>query len=519
MTDTQHTAPRKDEQQGRRSRSRTAARAELARRAAARSRFAKFSEYIAPDEPPAAHHRLICDACDDVLAGKLRRLLIFMPPGSAKSTYASVRFPAYFLGRMPHKSIIAASYGEDLPTEFGRRVRNIVAGDEYPRIFPGTVLSADSRAAGQWATTLGGGYYAAGVGTGITGRRADLGLIDDPVKGRVAADSEPAREGIWAWYRSDFIPRLKPGAAQTIIQTRWHQSDLAGRILGPKWAGESGDIVGFDGQVWRVICLQAQAEAGDPLGREPGQWLWPEWFSGEFWEETKAIQEATDTRNWQSLYQQTPQPEQGTYFRREWFQRYDERPERLNLYLTTDAAVSDNRGDFTELAVWGVDAVANLYAVDWWSGQVTMDVWIDRLLDLYALWTPDQAWGESGVIRNAMEPFLKKRAEERRIYPYFEWITRSTDKAAMARSFQARASMGKVYFPKTPWADRVVNQLVGFPAGTHDDAVDACALIGRALDETRSAYVPKSNKVVPMDRWARLFARQRGRSYNHWKSL
>ena len=154
-----------------------------------------------------------------------------MPPGSAKSTYASIRFPAYYLGRLPEKSIIATSYGDTLATSFGRKVRNLVATREYGVLFEDVTLSEDSRAKGEWETSSGGSYFAAGVGSGITGRRGDLGLIDDPVKGRQEADSETVRQSVWDWFKSDFLTRLKPGAAQIIIQTRWHEDDLSGRLL------------------------------------------------------------------------------------------------------------------------------------------------------------------------------------------------------------------------------------------------------------------------------------------------
>ena len=281
--------------------------------------------------------------------------MVFMPPGSAKSTYASIRFPAYFLGRLPDKSIIATSYGDILATSFGRKVRNLVATREYAKLFPAVALAEDSRAKGEWETSEGGSYFAAGVGSGITGRRGDLGLIDDPVKGRQEADSETVRNGVWSWYKSDFLTRLKPGAAQVIIQTRWHEDDLSGRILPEGWSGESGDIVGTDGQMWRVICLPAQAETNDALGRNLGEWLWPEWFDEAFWLETRQAQD--DVRNWSSLYQQRPQPEEGTFFQRDWFKRYrvGDEPKRLNVYGASDYAVTEGGGDFTEHGIAGLD--------------------------------------------------------------------------------------------------------------------------------------------------------------------
>lgn len=193
---------------------------ELLNRRKGRKSLVDFCRYIAPDELPALHHELIWNACYKIVDGTLRRLMIFLPPGSAKSTYASVRFPAYYLGRLPEKSIITASYSSDLATAFGRKVRNLVDTREYSNVFTDVALTEDSRVKGEWETNKGGSYFPAGVGSGITGRRVDLGLIDDPVKRRQEADSKTIQEATWEWYRSDFLTRLKPNAAQVIIQTR-----------------------------------------------------------------------------------------------------------------------------------------------------------------------------------------------------------------------------------------------------------------------------------------------------------
>jgi len=390
----------------------------LLSRSKARKNFVKFCEYLNPDEPPAFHHKVICDALEDVIDGRLRRLMIFCPPGSAKSTYGSVNCPAYFLGKYPEKSIICASYGEGLAAGFGRKVRNIVKGGEYGHLFE-TRLSEDSQAKGEWETDRGGSYFAAGVGSGITGRRADLGLIDDPVKGQKDADSPTVREDTWNWYKSDFFSRLKPNAAQIIIQTRWHMDDLSGRILPEGWNGESGDFEGFDGQIWKVICMPAQAREHDILGRKEGEWLWTDFFTPKVWEEIKYVQtnKGRDFRVWGSLYQQTPQPDGGVFFKREWFDRYeiDDEPE-LSMYAASDYAVSDGKGDHTEHGVGGFDADDELWFTDWWSGRETADVWIDEQLRLAKMWKPYVWLAEVGIIRRSVEPFLKKAKKSKGVY-------------------------------------------------------------------------------------------------------
>lgn len=422
--------------------------------------------------------------------------MVLMPPGSAKSTYATVRFPAYFLGQMVDKGVITASYNERLATRFGRKVRNLIRSREYQRIFPRTTLAEDSQAKGEWETSEEGFYFATGIGGGVTGRRADLAVIDDPIKGRKEADSELIRDNAWDWYIDDFRTRLKPGGSIVVIQTRWHQDDLAGRILPDDWDGQSGWVEARDGEQWYVICLPARSGENDILGRQPGQWLWTDWFTPEWWEQTERTARQKDVRTWNSLYQQTPTDEEGTFFKREWFPRFKlgEQPAHTNKYLSSDFAVTEGDGDYTEFGVCELDSDDDLWLTDWWYGQESADTWIDAELDLIAKHKPLVALGESGVIRRSVEPFLKKRSRERRVYCNFEWITRTNDKPSMARAIQARAAQGKVHIPNTPWGDRLLEQLVAFPAGKNDDAVDVLALMGLALDGMVGGVVPPAAK-------------------------
>ena len=477
---------------------------ELLNRRKARARLTDYCLYVAPDEPPAAHHRLLCDALDDVVDGLNDRLLVFMPPGSAKSTYGTVRFPAYYLGKTKDKNIICGSYAADLAESFGKKCRNLVATPEHSNVFPDCTLSDDTKARGEWETKNGGSYKSCGVDGSVTGRRGDLLLVDDPVKGRKEADSDTIKESSWQWFKSDFLSRRKPGGAVVIIQTRWIEDDISGRILPDDWDGESGDFMGFDGKIWKVISIQAEAEEGknDPLGREPGEYLWTDWFTPSYWAETKAAQTAGDMRNWAALYQQTPSPEGGTFFKKEWFQFYDTLPDNLNRYLTHDDAVTEESEgedpDFTEIGDWGVDYDDNIYAVNWWTGQETSDVWIDALLDITKESGAFVMVGESGVIRRAVEPHLLKQMQKRKIYTRVEWLPTIGDKFARARNFQALASMGKVRFPRTDWARAVINQLVRFPGTRYDDKVDTCGLIGRAIHQTWSPKLPKKVTKLPI---------------------
>lgn len=439
---------------------------ELLARRKARHGLLAFTQYTNPAYEPAPHHELIADALERVLRGECPRLMIAMPPRHGKSELASRRFPSFAMGLHPDKQIIAASYSSDLASDFGREVRNIVDSPEFGKLFPVT-LAQDSKAANRWHTSEGGMYVAAGVGTAITGRGADILLIDDPFKDRQEADSELQRQRVWDWYTSTAYTRLMPGGAIVVINTRWHDDDLSGRLLAEQEKG---------GDKWEVLSLPAINSSGEAL--------WPAWYPLDRLEQIKNVLGA---RDWNSLYQQNPIPDDGDYFKSDWFGEYEVMP-KVNTYGASDYAVTDGGGDFTEHGIFGVDQNSNVYVRDWWFGQTDAAKWIESKCDLILKHKPDCWFGESGVIRRSVEPFMIKRMEERQAFCRIEWLASIADKPARARGIQARASMGKVYFPKrTPenadWIDHVKQQLLRFPAGVNDDAVDVLGLIGRALDQ------------------------------------
>jgi predicted phage terminase large subunit-like protein len=454
----------------------TAAHVIAARRELARRYLLDFAGYIVPDYQRAGHHEMICDRLEAVERGEIDRLMITMPPRHGKSQLASRLFPAWCLGRNPRTQIIAASYNSDLASDFGRDVRNIVGSPEFGEVFPGVSLAVDSKAANRMNTNKGGTYIAAGVGTAVTGRGARIAIIDDPFKDRAEADSERTRESVWAWYQSTLYTRLMPGGAIVVVNTRWHEDDLSGRLLN-----------GSD--KWELLEL--------PAINDVEQALWPEWYDLEALYRIKAN---IGPREWSALYQQKPQPDEGTFFQRDWLKEWQAKPNALNIYGTSDYAVTDGGGDYTVHRIWGVDEKGDLYRLDGWRGQATADVWIDRKLDLVARWKPLAWFGEAGVIQKAIEPMLRRRMQERKVFCRLEFLSSISDKPTRARGFQARAAMGKVWFE--PGAD--VAEFLMFPAGKHDDDVDCGSLIGRALDETHPAIVQRvASPVDPSDRYRR----------------
>lgn len=413
--------------------------------------------------------------------GDVPRLMVLMPPGSAKSTYTSILFPPWFMGRNPDKSVLGVSNTADLAERFSRRVRNIVGTREFGNVFESNGLNPDSAAAGNWETLKGGEFFAAGMGGAIAGRRADLGLIDDPIKTRQEADSDRVRQTQWDWYINDFLTRLKPGGRQILIQTRWHEDDLGGRILER------------EAHKWRVIKLPMLAGANDPLGRALGERLWPEWFTQDMIDTARM-----DVRAWNALYQQEPVPDEGDYFKKENFAEYDNYPDGLHVYGASDYAVTDGAGDFTEHGVFGVDQNGNIYVLDWWRGQAASNVWIEAKIDLIQQWRPLCWFGEAGPIRRAIEPFLMKRMVERNAGCRIEWLASIADKEIRARAIQALSCIKSIMLPKhSSWRPEIEKQLLQFPSGKYDDAVDVFSLIGRGLEHIAPARRPRLRVAEP----------------------
>lgn len=416
-----------------------------------------------------------------------------MPPGSAKSIYTSVVFPTHYMGRFKSTSIIVASYGSELPRKFGRRARSITQQPIYNRIF-NTVLSEESKAADEWALTNGSEWMAAGILTGITGNRADGIIWDDLIKGRDQADSELIRTKTWEAYVDDLLTRKKPKAFEIGITTRWHEDDVAGRILPENYNGESGLTQCRDGNEWFVVCLPAECERSDDiLGRQIGDILWPEWFTKEMFAPFKR-----NPRTWSSLYQQRPAPDSGVLFKGEWLKSYEQdsetgmpdgmEPGDLNVYGASDYAVTSGRENYTVHIVVGLDSKNRLYILDLWRKQATSDIWVETFCDLVKKWHPLGWAEEKGQIKSGVGPFLTKRMRERGAYVSRADFPSTKNKAMRAQSIIGRMAQNGLYCPfGAHWFAEFRKELLLFDAGTYDDQVDALSLIGQVLDKMVAA--------------------------------
>jgi hypothetical protein len=281
--------------------------------------------YSPIEERVALHHYVMMLAIQKCIQTSRGRLMIFAPPGSAKSTYASVIGTSWALGRKKNQQIILASYGSSIAAKQSRKVRTICKNPMWSSLWPTRpLLLDDQRAVDDWSLTNGSALMSAGLLAGITGNRADGVIIDDPVRNREEADSPTIREKIYNEYIDTVMTRAKPHMWCIIIQTRWHEDDLAGSILPAQYEGESGLIACRDGQKWEVLCIPAEAERDDdPLGRKVGDFLWPEWFPREHWDTWRNNTRAQ--RTWAALYQQRPAPFTGIHFQRDMFRYYDPR--------------------------------------------------------------------------------------------------------------------------------------------------------------------------------------------------
>ncbi len=467
-------------------------------------------------------HAVILDRLEITMNTPFGRQMIFAPPGSAKSSYASVVAPAWDAARpRPHHPkappmwrmgdgrIIIASYAGKIAQKQSRRMQQICKSARYRNIWDEPVI-VDREAVGDWSLSNRCEVLADGIMGGITGNRAHGVIIDDPVAGREEADSELLRQKTIDGYSDDVLTRLLPGAYIILIQTRWHEMDLAGQILPDDYEGQSGWVKCKDGMWWHVLNIPAKCERGDdPLGRQIGEYMWPEWFTPEHWAMYENGTTREQRRTWSSLYQQRPTPEGSGDFKRENFNWYSKGEEPMNLHLVgaSDYAVTKDGGDFSEHGIGGLDSDGNLWITDWWSGQEETDVSIAAFITLLNKYNTDDGmllnmWvNEGGVIDKAIRGTINKAMREARAYVDLRTLPSMADKRAKCKAFGALVSAGAVWLPRgEQWAEDLVTQLCALPAGRYDDKADVAGLLGRMIDQfiyARPLVTKKPSGIKP----------------------
>jgi predicted phage terminase large subunit-like protein len=448
----------------------------LYRRRMGRKSLIGFTEYTNPRYEAAAVHRTIARHLERVLHGEIDRLMLLTAPRHGKSELASRKFPGFVLGHKPDKEFISASSGADLATDFGRDVRNLINGERYRRLFA-TRLAEDSQAKNKWRTDAGGGYYAVGVGGDFMGRGADVLMIDDPFASMADAQSAAKRKEVWDWYTGTAYNRLQPGGAIVLINHRMHEDDLSGRIFAQQAAG---------GDRFEVVELPAIGDDGEAL--------WPERFPISALERIRAN---TIPRYFSALYQQKPVPDEGIYFKAEWIVPVDKLPPRdsIRVYGGSDYAVTADGGDYTVHAVLGLDPDGNPWLLDIWRKQAASDEWVEAFCDLVLKWKP-MGWAEeNGQIKSGVGPFLEKEMRKRQAYVAREQFPTRGDKAVRAQSFRGLIAVNSLRVLATaPWRAEFESELLRFPAGVHDDQVDACGLIGQLLATMLAGQKPPNKE-------------------------
>lgn len=417
----------------------------------------------------AAHHLLLCNKLQAVESGEIQNLMVLMPPGSAKSTYTDVVFVPWFMARKPRRHVILASYASEIAEKQGRRARQLIGSKSFYNL-TGRALKADNRAVHQWSLDNGSEFMAGGLLSGLTGNRAALGLIDDPIRGREAAQSETIRNKTWDAYIDDFCSRLIPGAPQVMVLTRWHEDDPAGRILPEKWDGESGWFDGRDGRRWYVVCLPAEADrADDPLGRQLGESLWPEWFKPGHWEPFKL-----NKRTWGSLYQQKPKPQEGDIFEVGMIQTVPAVPAGPVQWARGWDFAGSTNGDYTVGLRMGKlsdgrfivsDVVREQYLADKRDAMIRNTTAADGVgVRVSIPQDPGQA-GKTQVL------YLTRQLAGYAVHSSPE----TGDKVTRAEPFAAQVNVGNVMLLEGPWNKEFKEELRAFDSGRYDDQIDAAS--------------------------------------------
>jgi len=483
------------------------ARAELARRELGKRHLFDFSQYVDPKFERRRHQVFLAGKLEQVLRcietdGRegIGRLMIFMPPQNGKSALASIKFPAWALGRLPDLRVMLTSYGADLASRNSRAMRDLVNSDRFQAVFGITsskdepvMLSGDSRSSTSWdlARPHRGGVLAAGVGGAITGFGADLAVIDDPLKNREEAESEGRRDLVDDWYRSSLLTRLSPHAALIFIMTRWHQDDLAGRLI-------KRMVTEPDADQWEIMCMPALAiedypdvekqlemmkegvylPLADPLGRKPGEALLPEMYSEEWLEKKRAD---TSIYEFEALYQQMPYLRAGGFFKRDWLPIVEDGPGKATVKRIRywDKAATDGGGDYTAGVLMSRDSDGTYFIEDvrrgqWSSGRRDAEMVKTGLDDVKEFgrvvqWHQQDPASAGLDSAKATNDLMAEGGLTARYEPV------SGEKDVRAGPLSSKAEAGKVKIVRGAWNEAFLSEATAFPKGRHDDQIDAAA--------------------------------------------
>ncbi len=429
----------------------------------AREGFMPFIKKVWPAFIEGRHHKIMAEAFERVANGDLKRLIINMPPRHTKSEFASYLLPAWFLGQYPDKKIIQTAHTAELSVGFGRKVRNLVDSEDYKEIFPELGLRADSKAAGRWSTNKGGEYFAIGVGGAVTGKGADLLIIDDPHSEQEGQSADAGVfDKVYDWYTSGPRQRLQPGGSIIIVMTRWHKRDLTGKIVKTSVQREGMDE-------WEVIEFPAIMPSGNAL--------WPEFWSLT---ELEALRSELPAPKWQAQYQQDPSSEESALVKREWWKKWEEeRPPQCEFIIQSwdTAFLKTQRADYSACTTWGVFyhpddtgvTQPNIILLDAYKERLEFPELKKCAFEFYNEFEPDACIVEAKAAGTPLIFELRAMG-----IPVSEYTpSRGNDKISRVNAVSDLFASGIVWCPETRFAEEVIEEFASFPAGEHDDLVDS----------------------------------------------
>jgi predicted phage terminase large subunit-like protein len=444
---------------------------ELAKRRSAqacRDDLIEFCKKMQEDYKVGKHHRILADELMAVAEGKKDRVCVNIPPRHGKSQLVSIYFPAWFIGKYPNKKILMVSHTTDLAVDFGRKVRNIIDTQTYKDIFPTVTLAADSKSAGRWNTNSGGEYFACGVGSALAGRGADLLLVDDPHNEQdIINGNLDVFDRAYEWFTYGARTRLMPGGRIALVQTRWHQDDLTGRVVRDM-------IHNDDTDQYEVIEFPAIFNENTPTEVA----LWPEQYTLEALRRIKA---GMPLFQWNAQFQQNPTGEEAAIVKRDWWQIWKgERPPQCEyIIMSLDAAAeTNNRADFTALTTWGVflneqTEAYNIILLNSIKKRVEFPELKDLAYQQYSEYEPDAFIVEKKSAGTALYQELRRTGMAVQEYTPHRG---SGDKTARLNSVADIIRSELVWVPETRWAEELVEELAAFPFGSHDDLVDSTVM-------------------------------------------
>ena len=425
---------------------------------AAEKNFLPFVRHVWPEFISGYHHRKIAKKFEDISRGKIKRLIVNMPPRHTKSEFASFLFPSWLVGKNPKLQIIQTTHNTELAVRFGRKMKNLIDSDLYKQVFDKVAISADSKAAGRWETNHGGEYFAAGVGSSITGRGADLLIIDDPHSEQDAL-STTAFDNAYEWYTSGPRQRLQPGGAIVIVMTRWGTKDLTGRLIDAQAKEPKADQ-------WEVIEFPAILPSNKPI--------WPEYWDIETLQTTKA---SLTEQKWQAQWQQKPTSEEGSIIKREWWKVWDEKevPDLIHVIQSYDTAFSRKEtADYSAITTWGVFSHPRknrpqIILLDADRGRWEFTELKKHAIDKYKFWEPETVIVEAKASGLPLTDELRSAG-----IPVVNYTpSRGQDKHVRVNSVAPLFESGQVWVPDERWTEDVIEECAAFPFGDHDDYVDS----------------------------------------------